>query len=80
MWIAIQPLGLEATHGPFLTKAFTALAALLVMVFFVRLVDGMAEYIHLYVKRTDTALDNAVVPAMRTAAKISSSSSRSSGS
>ncbi len=70
VYIALLPLGLTDKYGKFFGKAFETAVAVLVLVFLVRLVDGLAEYLKPKVAKTRTSLDDAILPAMRTAAKI----------
>lgn len=45
-------------------------AGILALVFLIRFIDGLADYLKPFAEKTDTALDDAVLPAMRTAAKV----------
>ncbi|MCD6405975.1 MAG: mechanosensitive ion channel, partial [Planctomycetes bacterium] len=70
VYVALLPLGLTDKYEKFFGKAFETAVAVLVLVFLLRLVDGLAEYLKPKVAKTRTSLDDAILPAMRTAAKI----------
>ena len=70
VYYALKPLQIPESYEAFLAKAMSAIVALLVMFFFIRLIDGLAEHLKPRVAKTETTLDDAVIPALKTASKI----------
>lgn len=69
VYVALEVLRLER-YQAFVSVAFKASVTALVMVFVLRLIDGLGNYFKPQVEGTGTKLDDAIMPAMQTAAKV----------
>jgi MscS family membrane protein len=66
IYIAVAIMNIEVSAQ----KYFGVAAAVLALVFLLRFINGLTEYLKPYVHSTKTSLDDAVLPAMRTAVKV----------
>ena len=66
LYWALLILEIEVPLRPFTSAAFGILG----LAFLLRFIDGFTEYLRPLAKQTNTSLDDAILPALRTAAKV----------
>lgn len=70
IYFALQTLRVHETFKTHFASGTKVALTFLVLLFILKLIDGLVEYLRPTIERTHTRLDDAVLPAMKTAAKI----------